>query len=568
MDDSSSGTSSRAQAYWRAADAQESEAAQARAGHSHSRRMPLGMDSFDQQAQHEFGQRVRLAMGLMEGALDPPVCVSGQRALPTEPDTIAKRLRTLGREVASTMADQLELLVRFDEQQGWQASGSRHCVAWIDLELGISRKLGWEYLRAGRRLRDLPITRSQFRSGSLGWSKVRLISRVATPETEALLCHAALDASVSELERLCKEYRWQEEQADAEGGEKARALSQFRARSFSWDTASNGNTNIRISLPPEVARAFLNSVEHSLGQLEESGGTLEGSAEQVTMRQRRADAAVLMAETSLQSAGRDIATSDRYQVIVTVDATECGHGSAPESAQQADQNPHQNPHRNPGKRPTVAGAGPIARETARRLACDCSVSTLTLGGGEPIDIGRKSRLWPPAMARAIKTRDQHCQYPGCSISRHLQIHHLQHWADGGSTCVDNGVCLCTRHHTLVHEGGYRIERVDGQAQRLNEQFTRQQATDHPRHDTCNDIERLLRNSRESFDCVRSVSPTRFRFRVVDGRGRDIRDSHALRSTEPEQSTCVDRPAKDTAWPMGRPAVGEPAGAYRVTSGRP
>jgi hypothetical protein len=103
---------------------------------------------------------------------------------------------------------------------------------------------------------------------------------------------------------------------------------------------------------------------------------------------------------------------------------------------------------------------------------------------------------------------------------------------------------------------------------LNEQFTRQQATDHPRHDTCNDIERLLRNSRESFDCVRSVSPTRYRFRVVDGRGRDIRDSHALRSTEPEQSIHVDKPDNDKAWPVGQPALGEESGAYRVTSRRP
>jgi len=40
----------------------------------------------------------------------------------------------------------------------------------------------------------------------------------------------------------------------------------------------------------------------------------------------------------------------------------------------------------------------------------------------------------------------------------LDVHHIQHWADGGETSVDNGVFLCYQHHVLVQEGGYRIER--------------------------------------------------------------------------------------------------------------
>ncbi len=47
----------------------------------------------------------------------------------------------------------------------------------------------------------------------------------------------------------------------------------------------------------------------------------------------------------------------------------------------------------------------------------------------------------PVVARATKNRDQHCQYPGCIQTRHLQLHHVQHWADGGSTCIENGVSL-------------------------------------------------------------------------------------------------------------------------------
>ena len=68
--------------------------------------------------------------------------------------------------------------------------------------------------------------------------------------------------------------------------------------------------------------------------------------------------------------------------------------------------------------------------------------------GEPIDIGLKSRLWPTAMARAIKDRDHHCQFYDCTQTQNLQIHHINHWADGGTTSVSNGVCLCQGCHTI------------------------------------------------------------------------------------------------------------------------
>lgn len=225
------------------------------------------------------------------------------------------------------------------------------------------------------------------------------------------------------------------------------------------------------------------------------------AANEDTLPQKRADAAVSMAEASLQSHGRDAATADRFQVVINVDGSELG--SEHKTANTA----------TPSRRPILQGHTPIARETARRHACDCSVSTVTMSGdGEPIDIGRKSRIWPAAMVRAIKARDQHCQFPGCTATRHLQIHHIQHWADGGSTCIDNGVCLCSKHHTFVHEGGYRIERVADVSGGRERQFQRQ--IEAPPGAPPEEI--ALRQSRESFDQVRFHAPDRFRFRVVSG----------------------------------------------------
>ncbi len=465
-------------------------------------RTPLGMSSFGKKDQKEFGQNIRLAMACIEGKA-PPEAI---KAMPSDAPSIRTRLVALSQDIASSKADLLELLVRFDDVEGWKNSGATHCVAWMNLELGIDKQMGWEYLRVGRKLRTLPTTTALFRAGKLSWSKVRIISRVATDDNEKKLCHSALDASVSEVERLCAEHRWDEEDSDSEKSENERAVKQWEERSLRYNTIRNGNTAITLTLPPEQAQAFLNCVEHSLKQLEDDSDS--------TISQKRADAALLMAEISIQNAGRVVATADRYQVIVSIhdEALKQKHTDTQQS----------NDSKKPEKRPTIKDSTPIATETARRIACDCSISTNTVTNGEPTSIGRKSRIWSAGMTRAIKERDQHCQYPGCTHTNHLHIHHIKHWADDGETCVSNGVLLCTAHHLAVHEGGYTIERIDQNKQYIDKLFEQQRN----KNDIAQfDIEKQVRNDRESFDTVRKLSPTRFRFRVLDSEGRDVRTFH-------------------------------------------
>ena len=463
-----------------------------------SQRIRLGMSSFNEKERTQFGESMRIAMAFIQGKTD--ALPNPGKALPSDTNSIRKRLKVIGQSITQGHADQLELLVRFDELRGWATSGARSCPAWMNTELGISTSLAFDYLRAGRKLRNLPVIRALFRAGQLTWSKIRLLTRVATDENEVGLCHAALDASVSQLARLCDEYRWAQDSKNSD--ENARALKQWEERSLTWGATSNGNTRIVLSLPPEIAQAVLNSIEHSLSQMERTSDS---------MTQRRADAAVLMAENALQNAGCEIATADRYQVIVSVDASELEQSSEKPSVSDSDQKPV--------KKATLSGGGSLAHETARRMSCDCTVMAIINSDGEPTHIGQKARVWPAAMSRAIKQRDQRCIWPGCEQSRHLHIHHINHWADGGPTSIENGCCLCTGHHHLVHEGDYRIERVANDAIRLQEQFELQTAN--PDGPFIIDAERMLRNSPESFDYVRGLSPERFRFRVLDKQGNDI-----------------------------------------------
>ena len=86
--------------------------------------------------------------------------------------------------------------------------------------------------------------------------------------------------------------------------------------------------------------------------------------------------------------------------------------------------------------------------------------------GEPLDVGRKTRSIPPALKRALNSRDKGCTFPGCTHQKYVDGHHVHHWAEGGETKLSNLVSLCRFHHRQVHEGGIRVERLDDGAWRF------------------------------------------------------------------------------------------------------
>jgi HNH endonuclease len=98
----------------------------------------------------------------------------------------------------------------------------------------------------------------------------------------------------------------------------------------------------------------------------------------------------------------------------------------------------------------------LAPETARRLACDQQVAALHHTDGHARGSGLARRFASPRLNRLLDHRDRGCRFPGCTHSRHLHTHHIVHWAHGGTTTPDNLLRLCSRHHRLVHEGGYSI----------------------------------------------------------------------------------------------------------------
>jgi 5-methylcytosine-specific restriction protein A len=91
-------------------------------------------------------------------------------------------------------------------------------------------------------------------------------------------------------------------------------------------------------------------------------------------------------------------------------------------------------------------------DTVLRLACDSSLCRIVLSGeSEVLDVGRRTRVVPAPLRRAVIARDRHCRWRGCTRPpQWCDVHHIVPWADDGHTVLVNLCLLCRYHHSLLH----------------------------------------------------------------------------------------------------------------------
>ncbi|PQZ96662.1 HNH endonuclease [Arthrobacter sp. MYb224] len=106
---------------------------------------------------------------------------------------------------------------------------------------------------------------------------------------------------------------------------------------------------------------------------------------------------------------------------------------------------------------------PLTAAEARTLMCNAGIYPAVLDGkGQPLDIGRSKRLFPPHMKRALAARDRGCLYPGCRMpASRCEADHVDPWEEGGQTRVDRGVLLCPMHHHARHAGLFNLVVAEG-----------------------------------------------------------------------------------------------------------
>ena len=425
-----------------------------------------------------------------------------------EPSSAApEELERLGDEIAGLAAHLhaavYRLLVRLVEfDQRFAATGgalgflsSAHWLSWrTGIDLGAAR----EKVRVARALPHLPRFAEAMESGELSYSKVRALTRIATPAIEEELLELARHATASQVEAIVRAWRRVDRVAEAE-----QEGRRHEARHLSVYADEDGSYVVRGRLDPEVGALFQRALETAAMALLEgdrgaaargriptdvSEGELERPASvpipMPSIAQRRADALGLLIElavanagareegssTGQHSTGREVPPSgghvasstedsasattklpsrsrrlavrrlSRVQVVLHVDAEALRDGAEV-------------------GRSVLAGGTHLSAETSRRLSCDgCRVVMTHDALGRALNVGRSRRTIPVPIRRALEHRDRWCRFPGCT-NRITDGHHIRHWADGGETRLENLLLLCPRHHRLVHEGGYRVRRM-------------------------------------------------------------------------------------------------------------
>jgi hypothetical protein len=357
----------------------------------------------------------------------------------------------------------LTLIEKLDASKSWRHEAMPTCAHWLNAHCGIDLVTAREKVRIAHALPRLPLIRECFRSGELSYSKVRAITRVAGSDNEAELVQMARANTAAHVARNVAAMRQAERLSESKA-----AFDAYRHRTFTCHTDEDGTLVFEGRLPADQGALLVQALDRAMDWLVRGASAREiagnherpsrdvqqgrddrchhddANVEVLPQTVRRADALAILAERFLAEppqADEGLNTADRFQITVHASAEALlEHGVV-----DADDPPQ------------IEDGVVLATETLRRLACDSAiVRILETGAGGPLDIGRKTRVIPPSMRRALKRRDRGCRFPNCTNTRFVDGHHITHWADGGATRLDNLVLLCRHHHRLLHEGMYYV----------------------------------------------------------------------------------------------------------------
>ena len=339
-------------------------------------------------------------------------------------DELDRDIVNLSSRINAATYELVVLVRQFDERAGWLQWGFANCAEWLAWRCALSMSAARAKVRVAHALKILPMIATAFSTGELSYSKVRPLTRVASMDNEESLLAFALKTTASRVEERCRELRCGrvDSVGEARRAHSSRSLRVFR-------NAERGSMSITVELPLETGELL----EKALDRARDTRDANTPDCIDECWSALQADALVTIANAYLSgNAEPSACTSDNYLVTVHVDQTALKNGD---------------------------GRSSLPLESVKRLCCDGDAIVIVENeDGEPLSVGRKTRTVPTAIKRALQARDKSCVFPGCHHTRFVDAHHVKHWSAGGETSLDNLLLLCSHHHQLVHEGGFRIER--------------------------------------------------------------------------------------------------------------
>ena len=305
--------------------------------------------------------------------------------------------------------------------------GYRSIVDWVaaraDVSHSTARRLCW----TATRLEEAPNLAQSLEEGEITFDRAEQVSRL--PETQRAN-HRGFD--IAQLKRRVAHFRKMSPRREKE--------STFGFLNFQ-PSLDESTESIWGELPGVESRLVRKAVDQRADELIDAEAGL-GVAE------RRALALVAICQDSLYSDPSDAEPSPT-NVTVTVDA-----GTAAATNGEAGV--------------AVLNGPRIGAKALEAVICNSMVEVVGITeDGEPLNLGRRTRIVSPALRRHVMTRDSGCTVEACSSTYRLEAHHVTPFSRGGTTDVENLVSLCWfHHHIAVHKMGLEIFRVGESRVRL------------------------------------------------------------------------------------------------------
>ncbi|MBA3454377.1 MAG: hypothetical protein H0T42_14890 [Deltaproteobacteria bacterium] len=277
--------------------------------------------------------------------------------------------------------------------QLWNHFGYVSILEYLEREHGIDPRTALDRLRVSHALGELPLLEAELEEGAFAYSHVRELVRVMTPDTEERWIGAAKGKTVSQVQELVA--------GRAKGADPEDPTDpDLRRRRLSFEVT------------PQTLAMF-----------------------------RQAKAAI---ESEL---GHRLDEDDLLQIIFQR-ALEPGEGaSAPVQISIC-------AHCDRGWQDGAGIRAELDPADLDRARCDAD----HLGHVDAAEPARMRATITPRLRKQILNRDHHrCVVPGCRSARNLDLHHIEHQANGGGHQPSNLCTCCAGHHRQLHRGLLSIE---------------------------------------------------------------------------------------------------------------
>jgi len=432
---------------------------------------------------------------------------------------VEKRFRSAAKTMIRSEAAAAFYLAEIDDRRLWRELGYSSVTAYAAAASDISVKKAYALLNIGRRIRELPVIRTAFDEGRIGWTKVRDILRIKEVFDETEVLEIALTSSSRDLERFVAKKNETENrlkraavssrdrdrnQVEIFGNEGAVIPESFEktgpdnpltgpdnsAAGPDNSAAGPDNSDSGNAPPPDAVSKKTESGGRSRTAPAETAAVTAHLFVNVTLKLTPEELAIFN-EGHRVWKRKNPGEWKRERMVVSLirshfekEARASLCGKFPRETDASSDSELSEPQRVVEKR--NSGAAPVIIDSPYNIYIhhcpECGKNSLTGKQGDFIEAGdsiigkalcdgaaheidrrgvpgRKKRSVSPALRKKIFMRDGGvCRVPGCGKTSSLEVHHVRPLSTGGGNSPANLLLCCSlcRYRHNLHYADFRV----------------------------------------------------------------------------------------------------------------